>query len=185
VVSSPNDQARVADNVKHVLDAARNAIDGEFARAERFDAKARGQATLAGSWFAVSQAVAAASIDSHTARCWIIALLIALAVQAVALCMLLRASAKVWGLKERDAVGTSSLNAMLVDTIAAPQDFGAKAVEFYGTILTSARAANADRAKHFGADKGCARLLSATFWWWPVLFAGLAEMAIGLASRLA
>jgi hypothetical protein len=99
--------------------------------------------------------------------------------------MLLRASAKVWGLKERDAVGTNSLKAMLADATASPQAFGEKAVEFYGTILASAREANALRAKYFGADKGCARLLSATFWWWPVLFAGLAEMAIGLASRIA
>lgn len=57
-----NSDSAVGDNLKHILDAARAALDGEFARAERFDAKARGQATLAGSWFAVTQAVAVASI---------------------------------------------------------------------------------------------------------------------------
>ncbi len=32
-----------SDDLKHVLDAARDALDREFQRAERFDAKARGQ----------------------------------------------------------------------------------------------------------------------------------------------
>jgi hypothetical protein len=185
VIPFEEDRLAAGDNLKHILDAARAALDGEFARAERFDAKARGQATLAGSWFAVTQAVAAVAITAHTHGYWIIVLLCGLTLQAGALYLLLRASAKVWRLRDREEVGRTSLEAMLADVDATPIEFASKAVKFYGDILDAAREANRQRADDFDAQEGCAKWLSASFWWRPVLVIGLLEMAVALISRIA
>jgi hypothetical protein len=174
-----------SQNVSHVLDAARTAIDAEFRRAERFDEKARGQATLAGSWFAVTQAVTAALIAPHAAKGWIIAWVVLLLLQAIALCMLLRASAKVWRLRGRQDVGVTSLTAMMESVSEPAADFAAKAVEFYGRILESAKAANKARTDAFGGGPIKKDWRTASFWWWPVLLAGLAEITAALLSRVA
>ncbi len=172
-----------SENVAHVLDAARAAIDAEFRRAERFDAKARGQATLAGSWFAVTQAIAATSLTADTPKGWTYGLVAGLLLQAGALSLLLRASARVWRLQTREDVGTTSLRAMERGLAVPPQEFASHAIDFYCRILDGAKVANKKRAEAFDARKRPARFWSATFWWWPVLIVGLAEIAAALLSR--
>jgi hypothetical protein len=81
--------APAPENVAHMLDAAKTALDDEIALAERLDNKARGAAMLAGSWFAVTQAVAATSLTAHTSSGWIFGCVCGLALQAIALTLML------------------------------------------------------------------------------------------------
>lgn len=177
-----------SQNLAHVLDAARAAIDAESALADRLDEKARGQATLAGSWFAVTQAIAAVSLTAHTHKGWVYGLIAGLFFQAVALWLLLRASAAVWRLRTEQDIGTASLRAMEGDVGLPAPAFASKAIDFYCRILTPAREANAKRADAFDAEnkKGSRRAYfrSASFWWWPVLVLRLLEIAAALLSRV-
>jgi hypothetical protein len=176
------------DDLKHVLDAARAALDREFQRAERFDAKARGQATLAGSWFAVTQAVVGASLRIDTPRGWLIAISAAFVVQALALAILLAASRRVWALQERPDIGAETLDHMEESATAGDPEFGKKAIEFYRYVLYHAQKANQTRAEALDPGKDAEwrqKALAASIWWWTVLIVGFAEMAAALGSRIA
>lgn len=100
--------ARELRAVAHMLDAARAATEAEGRLAERYENKARGQATLAGSWFAVTQAIALASTVAHISKGWIICLLIGLVAQALSLCVLLESTAQVWELRAEEDVSSES-----------------------------------------------------------------------------
>ena len=167
--------------LKHVLDTARAALDHEFQRAERLDAKARGQATLAGSWFAVTQAVAAVSIRGDTPKGLVIAIAVIVIAQATALFLLFRASAKVWRLKTRDDIGSETLAAMGRDAEKGDPAFASKAVAQYRYILHGAQQANAERARALDEPKNRS---SATYYWWPVLSLGVLEIVVALISRV-
>ena len=182
-----DDDARpqtAADDLKHVLDVARAAVDREFQRAERFDAKARGQATLAGSWFAVTQAVVAVALRSETPHCWIVAILVVLLLQGSALILLLAACARVWRLRERNDIGSETIAAMRGS--AGDADFADRAVQLYSGILEGAQEANGRRADALesNADHGWRKHLSATSLWWAVLGIGLLELGAVVASRV-
>jgi hypothetical protein len=176
-------------NIGHVLDAATAAIDAEFRRGERLEEKARGQATLAGSWFAVTQVVTATVVAPHAPKGWIVAWVILLLIQAVELCLLLRASARVWRLRGHQDIGPTSLAAMMRSVTDSQTDFAAHAIDFYGRVLVSAKAANQTRVDAFGGHpirKGSIQkdFSTASFWWWPLLLTGLVEIAIALLSRV-
>lgn len=178
-----------SDDLKHVLDAARSALDREFQRAERFDAKARGQATLAGSWFAVTQAVAAVSSQAATTpKGWLIALVVILVFQAAALAGLLVMSARVWRLQERRDITDKTLEDMEKAAKAQDPTFASDTLGLYRYVLYYAQAANAKRAEAFEAtnDKWCSskRWASASSWWWPVLGLGFTEIFVALLSRV-
>src|SRR4051812_4936004 len=88
-----------SDDLKHVLDTARDALDHEFQLAERYDAKARGRATLAGSWFAATQAVTAVALKFNDASAWLlVATGVCVFFMVLSLVALLQASARVWRL---------------------------------------------------------------------------------------
>lgn len=163
------------DNLGHVLDMAGATVAADMSRANRFDEKARGIATLAGTWFAVTQAVSSLALTPHTKHGWVLALLAGLALQAVALFMLLVRAASVWKLRERDEVGPETLDAMLRDVTEPADVFASQAVGFYRGVVKSTQEANQSRA-------GCFN--KAMWWWWPVLVVGLLEVATALASRL-
>src|SRR5687768_7824927 len=84
------------DNLKHVLETARTALEHELRRADSLDTKARGQATLAGSLLVITQAVALLAIRSKVGAGWVIPIGVLLAAQAAAFGLLLWQSAKVW-----------------------------------------------------------------------------------------
>ncbi|MEJ7656104.1 MAG: hypothetical protein WKF33_03625 [Thermoleophilaceae bacterium] len=171
-----------SDDLKHVLDAARNALDREFQRAERFDAKARGQATLAGSWFAVTQAVAAVSLQPSMRSGWFIALACLVALQAVALIGLLLASARVWRLQERPDIGEEALEGMEQAAKERDPEFASKALGLYRYVLYYAQEANARRAEALEATNGKWWTAGST-WWWAVLCLGLVEVLTALLAR--
>lgn len=178
------DGSPASKNLPIVLDEARAALDAEWQLANRLDEKARGQATLAGAWFAVTQAiVAAAVVGAHLQKGWVYGLAAGLALQAVCLVRLLIASARVWTLRTERGVGVASLIAMQADANADPVAFVSKAIDFYATILAAARQANTERANAFDDKLGSKSYTSAMFWWWRVLGFGLLEIALALLAQ--
>jgi hypothetical protein len=166
-------QDATSENLAHTLDIARGTLDSEFARANRLDEKARGQATLAGSWFAVTQAVAAIAAGPGAERGWLIVLSIVLGLQAISLFVLMVFAGKVWKQRERKEVGKEMLEKMK-DSASAP-DFMERTVNFFTGTLDEARAANKARGEDF---KWAYR------WWWPVLVLGIVEISAALVSRI-
>jgi hypothetical protein len=163
------------DDLRYVVEAARTALDQEFQRAERYDTKARGQMTLAGSWFAVVQAVAAVALRGNTPTGWIIAIASAAAIAGVALFAAMRTSAKVWSLRQQPAVNQATLEDMLVAAERDPQAFGRQLVQLYRHLLGHAQEVNERRADAVDA--------ATSVWWWA-LGLTLVELAIALLSRV-
>jgi hypothetical protein len=173
-----------SQNLPIVLDASRAAIEAESQLADRLDEKARGQATLAGAWFTITQAIVAATvIGAHLEKGWIYGLAVGLALQAVCLVRLFSASARVWTLRTERGVGVPSLRAMQADQNADPVAFISKAVDLNAEILGAARQANEERADAFDDGKGNESYTSAMFWWWRVLSVGLVEIAVALLAQ--
>ncbi|MCP9490253.1 MAG: hypothetical protein MSC31_10310 [Solirubrobacteraceae bacterium MAG38_C4-C5] len=163
------------EGLKQVVEAARKALDQEFQRAERYDAKARGQMTLAGSWFAVVQAVAAVSLRGDTPPVWATAIAIAAVVAGIALFTAMRRSARVWKLRPQPAVNQETLEDMLLSAEREPERFGRQLVLLYRNLLGKAQQVNADRASALEGATGA--------WWWALALA-FAELAVALASRV-
>lgn len=162
-----------SENLQRVLDLARSTLDSEFARANRLDEKARGQATLAGSWFAVTQAVVAIAVGPGAEKGWLIALSSVLGVQALSLFVLMVFAGKVWKQRERKELGEETLEQMKA-SVSDP-DFMERTANFFTETLSEAQAANKMRGEDF---KWAYR------WWWPVLMLGLVEIAAALVSRI-
>jgi hypothetical protein len=127
------------ENRARVLDIARATLDSEFLRANRWDEKARGQATLAGTWFAVTQAVSAVAAGSHVPKEWVVALAVGLVLQAGALVMNLLRSAAVWKARDRLEFGRETLNALDERMSDPPDEVVEGLVTFFGTALDGPR----------------------------------------------
>jgi hypothetical protein len=174
--------AAPSDDLKHVLDTARDALDHEFSRAERLDAKARGQATLAASWFTVALAASALILRSSSAPAWLIALLaLCLALGGLSLFLLLQASSRVWRLRTRDDVTPETLRAMELAAGESDPEFAQKMIATYRHILEGAQSANTARADALEPSRG---RWTPTLFWWGVLLFGLLEVVIALLSRV-
>lgn len=156
-----------------IIDAAREALEREDARAERLDAKARGQMALAGTWFAIVQAVAAVALNAGIPNGWLIAVGVSAGAAAVALVVAMAKSAEVWKLKSRPSIGTKTIDAM---TAALHKDtFKEEMVQEYQHLLGKLQIVNHERAK--------ALECSTVAWWWALGF-GLAELAVALLARI-
>lgn len=162
-------------DLKPVVDAARAALELENQRAERLDSKARNQMTLAGSWFAVVQAVAAVALRSKTPLGWVIAIGVLAAFGGVALVLAMRQSAQVWKLRPQPAVTQETLEDMTLSAQQEPETFEEKLVLEYRHLLGHVQQENANRADALDA---------ATTWWWATLGFGLVELAVALLARI-
>ncbi len=162
------------DDLKQVLDTARAALDQEFARAERYDSKARDRATLAGSWYAVVQAATALSLTEHTATGWVIAIASEALVGAFALVMVLYGMTQVAKLRTRPTVSDETLEAMKLAALGHDEEFGVKSIDLYRNLLFHAQELNDERA---------AALDSGQIWWWAVVLVGIAQLLTALLSR--
>lgn len=171
-----------SENLKHVLDIARAQLDREFQRAERLDAKARAQVTLAASWFTVAQAVAALSLrNGDVPTGWLLLILVTLGVGAVSLAGLAVATQRVTRLQTRHDISPETLEAMEDSAKAGEVDFAERVIETYRGILEGAQAANDRRAE--ALEPQSAGWKSPGMAWWAVLVAGLAEIVVALLSR--
>jgi hypothetical protein len=163
-----------SENVARVLDISRETLAFEFQRANRWDEKARGQATLAGSWLAVTQAVAAVALGSHAHKGWVVAATIGLALQAGVFVMTLVRSAAVWKPRGREEFGSETLDALESRMDESSSEIAAALMGFYKQVLDEAQGGNEDRSNRFE---------KAMFWWWFVLGVGVLEIAVALLSR--
>ncbi len=172
-----------SDDLKHVLDTARDALDHEFRRAERLDAKARGQATLAGSWFTVALTASALVFRSSNVPAWLVFTLVAcLLLGGLSLALLLHASSRVWRLQTRDDVTPATLDAMEESAGRGDPEFARNMIKTYRAILDGAQRANAARAKALEPPEG--RFWSPAVFWWGVLLFGVVEVVVALLSRV-
>jgi hypothetical protein len=183
IIDDERDHETVAENLSHVVAIGSAALEQESQRAERFSNKATAQATLAGTWFAATQAVAIITLDSHTDRGWVIGVVVGLALQTIALCFLLRATARIWKLRAREDIGEATLEGLVGKATLPPEEFAEVVIGLYRHILYYAQEANDERADAFEAS-GAARLKSSSFWWGFVLLLGLAEIVTALLSRI-
>jgi hypothetical protein len=131
--------------------------------------------TLAASWFAVVQALAAVAIRPNTPGGWIVAILFAAVVAGLVLSLAMIASAQVWKLRDQSVVTHETLQEMLDDARQNPETFGEKLVQSYRELLANTQSSNRERADALEAS-----LLS----WWCALGAGFFEACVALVSRV-
>ena len=175
VSASSAPQADRHNNRALIIEAAREALESEDARAERLDAKARGQMTLAGAWFAVVQAVAAVALKAGMPTGWLVAVAASAGAAAIVLVAAMIESAKVWKLKSRPSVGTMTIDAMTAAVDDDEDAFRAKMVQQYQHLLGKLKTVNFERAE---------ALQSSMKAWWCALGLGLVELAVALLARI-
>lgn len=159
-----------------VIEIARTAIDQEFAIAERLDAKSRSLMTLAGSWFAVAQAVAGATLGAKgVAHGWLYAVAILAGLGALVLAATLWRGSRIWALRQEVDIVPETLFAMRERARVAEGDFSDDLLRHYAAILQSRRMTNLDRVAH---TRKAERL-----WAVAVLFP-LLELVVALCGRL-
>jgi hypothetical protein len=158
-----------------VIDAAKSALEFENQRADRLDSKARNQMTLAGSWFAVVQAVAAVVLAAHTPIGWVIALGATASVAGLALIIAIRLSANVWKLRPQPAVTQETLEDMTQAAQENPETFSEQLVLQYRHMLGHLQEVNNARVNALDA---------ATFWWWVALSLAFVELTVALLTKI-
>lgn len=162
-------------DLKPVIDAAQAALDLENQRADRLDSKARNQMTLAASWFAVVQAVAAVALKAGTPRGWVIVIAVVAVIAGVALVVAMRMSAEVWKLRPQPAVTQETLEDMATAAQTEPETFEERLILQYRHILGHAQETNERRAD---------ALQAATVWWWLTLGLALVELTVAFLARV-
>lgn len=159
-----------------VVNVARGAVEQEFQISERLDAKARGQVTLAGQWFAVVQAVSAVAFAVKGAS---EGLLWAVGVSAVLGAGLLArtfiCSSRVWKVRPEGAVHPQGLLDLEARALANEADGLSVMVHHYAAILQDRRLANKTRADALEASQ---------MWWFLAMGVPLVQLILALAARL-
>jgi hypothetical protein len=166
-----------ATQLSILLSAATAAVDEEFKRSERLDAKSRNQVTVAGTWFAVAQAVVVGLVNgtlgssaTNSASAFVPWLAAMGGVAALLTAVATLVSYNAWRLRDDPALS--------IDTIRAYRDFaragnaavGVKLVSAYADVASGRRANNAFRAKAVDRAAG---------------FCGLAMLVVSLELLLA
>jgi hypothetical protein len=166
--ASPNAQK---ERMALVVDAARVAVAQEFQIAERLDAKARNQVTVAAAWYGIAQAAAGivlrSSVHFSGSMRWAI---VALAITgAGGFLWLLIASFAVWQVRDEKDVTPRGLAQMAAAAQDPRSDLPGDLVTHYRSILQKRRANNVRRVRWFKlAEVG----------WLVAVIAALAEVVL-------
>lgn len=124
-----------------VVQAAREALAQEFARAERLDAKARGQMTMAAAWFGTVQVVAGIVLkDQASSPVWLIAVAALAFCSGAALLGAFLSLGSVWRLEPQPALSQETLEDM-ADASGKPR-FREQTVLLYRNLLGHAQNQN-------------------------------------------
>jgi hypothetical protein len=159
-----------------VVNFARTAVEHEFQISERLDAKARGQVTLAGQWFAVVQAVSAVALGAKGVDGWLLyAVGVTALIGGVVLAFAFLQSARVWKLRDEDAVHPKGI--LELKERAESDEAGALAVtvQHYASLLQDRRRTNKLRAE---------ALETAETLWLASMALPLVQLGFALAARL-
>lgn len=170
-----DEQQRTGD-LAEVINVARAAVEQEFQVSERLDAKARGQVTLAGQWFAVAQAVSAVAFAVKGVEGWLLYAVGATALVGGALLVIMFVqTSKVWRVREEDAVHPRGI--LQLKERALNDDAGALevTVQHYARILQGRRRTNKLRAD---------ALEKAEKIWLLAMAAPLLQLGFAIAARL-
>jgi hypothetical protein len=170
-VATQEHDVESGDELMLVIDAARSAIAQEYDIAERLDAKARNQVTIAGAWYAAALTGIGFALKAgpHISRWWYVPILSFAAAAGFCLAVTLIKSYQVWKLRSAWDIAPEGIE----DMAAAAQSKDAKGfrkdlVTHYREILRTRRSANERRRQAF----------TASFPWW------IASLALTLAALL-
>jgi len=136
--------------INYVLDAARDSISQEFQIAERLDAKARGQMTLAGAWFAIVQAVAGIALrDNSLAPGWSAAVVASAGLAALSLGWAFYRHYAVWRLRNETGFNADAIHTFGRWAADEETNLGGTLVEYYEQILGERQDRNGERVEEF------------------------------------
>lgn len=142
-----------ATQLSILLDAANAVIDEEFKRSERLDAKSRNMLTVAGTFFAVVQAVVAALVNetlgataTQAASPLVPWLMAAAVVAVVGLGIAVAWSYEAWKLRIDQTLNVKTIRDYRDAAYAGNPVVGAKLVDAYAKIAEDRRKVNAERA---------------------------------------
>jgi hypothetical protein len=170
------DAEQKTEGLSEVVIVARGAVEQEFQVSERLDAKARGQVTLAGQWFAIVQAVSAVAFAAKAVEGSLLYVVGALALAGGALlARTFWVSSKVWKVRDEDAVHPHGILQLKSKAEAEGADAMEVAIQHYASILQSRRGTNRLRVE----------ALEKAEWWWPwAMGVALVQLGFALAARL-
>jgi hypothetical protein len=151
---SVSDAGAAATQLSILLASATAAVDEEFKRSERLDAKSRNQVTIAGTWFAVAQAVVVGLINGtlsasymHAASSFIPWLAGIGASSALLTGVATVVSYNAWRLRDDPTLAVDTIRAYVDFARAGNAAVGVKLVGAYADIASGRRANNSKRAR--------------------------------------
>jgi hypothetical protein len=158
-----DDGAASATQLSILLSSATSAIDEEFRRSERLDAKSRNQLTITGTFFAVVQAVVVGLLNgllgrdtSTDASAFVPWLAILGGIAAIAMLVAVLVSYRSWKLRDDPALSMSTIRNYIDAARQGNPAVGVKLVSAYADIAEGRRANNAVRAAALNdAAKAC------------------------------
>jgi hypothetical protein len=149
-----DDGGASATQLSILLSSATSAIDEEFKRSERLDAKSRNQVTIAGSFFTVAQAIVVGLINGslggspiHQPSSFIPWLAAAGGVAALAMIAALIVSYEAWKLRADEALVVDTIRDYIPPALEGNPRVGVNLVEAYADIAQQRRHNNSDRAE--------------------------------------
>jgi hypothetical protein len=149
----PSDSGASATQLSILLSSATSAIDEEFKRSERLDAKSRNQITITGSFFTVAQAIVVGLIngslggsDTHPASSFIPWLSAAGGVAALAMIGALVVSHAAWKLRNDETLVIDTIRDYIAPALEGNPRVGVNLVEAYSDIAEQRRSNNTVRA---------------------------------------
>jgi hypothetical protein len=171
-----SETAEPPDEIKYVIDAAREAIVQEFQIAERLDSKGRTQVTLAAGFFTVAQAVAAGTLASQgIAKAWLVAVIVIAAVAGLIVAITLKETFEAWRLLDERDVKPDRLRSLAEESYADDRLVPGKLAKIYASILEARRENNETRARRFE---------EATEWMFRAMAITIVELIVAMAARL-
>lgn len=163
-----SDAGAAATQLSILLSAATAAVDEEFRRSERLDAKSRNQVTVAGTWFAVAQAVVVGLVNgdlgssgTQSASAFVPWLAATGGIAALLTAIATLVSYRAWRLRDDPALGINTIREYIDFARAGNAAVGVKLVSAYADVASGRRANNAKRASavdHAAAACGLAML---------------------------
>jgi hypothetical protein len=151
--SDPLDGDAAATQLSILLTAATAAVDEEFRRSERLDAKSRNQVTVAGGWFAVAQAVVVGLVNgslgptaAQTASTFVPWLAAAGGIAALLTAAATLVSYNAWRLRDDPTLGIGTIRSYVDFARAGNPAVGVKLVSAYADIASGRRENNERRA---------------------------------------
>lgn len=127
-----------------LLGAATAAVDEQFKRAERLDAKARGQLTIVGAFFAFVQTITAGTLRAQDDLTWV--LFAVAAVAAVCLFVALVTSSFAWKLRKERALNPDDITGWIPYAKAGNPQVGIKLTKELAAIYQNRLDANQSRS---------------------------------------